>query len=171
MNKNIYIYYIMGVDENIYIKTTEVAESIGETEPLLPKKKQKKQLSQAQLDGLAKGRKKMAEKKQKAKAAAEENKQKAQEDKLIKRNENKEYFRKIKHKWIKQSKTLKEMREMKLALESIEEDDYDDLSKLGHKLLDKAKNLNKKCDNNINEPKEIDELLGKDPEAEAGDEE
>ena len=118
MNKNIYIYYIMGVDENIYIKTTEVAESIGETEPLLPKKKQKKQLSQAQLDGLAKGRKKMAEKKQKAKAAAEENKQKAQEDKLIKRNENKEYFRKIKHKWIKQSKTLKEMREMKLALQS-----------------------------------------------------
>jgi len=129
----------MGVDENIFIKVSQ------ETEPLLdnkkPAKKKKKQLSEGQLKGLAKGRAKMAEKKKIEK----------HEKKMAKREDNKALFNGLKATWQKKAKGLNEMREYRKLLSDITEEDYDDIEKLGNKLLQKAKSYKIKSNNNINE--------------------
>jgi len=132
----------MGVDENIFIKVSQ------ETEPLLDNnkgtskaKKKKKQLSEGQLKGLAKGRAKMAEKKKIEK----------HEKKMAKREDNKALFNGLKATWQKKAKGLNEMREYRKLLSDITEEDYDDIEKLGNKLLQKAKSYKIKSNNNINE--------------------
>lgn len=70
---------------------------------------------------------------------------------MAKREDNKALFNGLKATWQKKAKGLNEMREYRKLLSDITEEDYDDIEKLGNKLLQKAKSYKIKSNNNINE--------------------
>ena len=149
---------------------------VGE-EIFVKEKKPKRKLTQAQLDGLAKGREKVREKRNAQKQLIE----KQQEDSKTTKNntqrnkntrakmnrtiaEQKELeiqkrlekahsekidkFNKIKYKYMDKCKTLTEMREMKEILDTIEEDEIYDLPSIGKKIV---KMIKLKYKPNLNE--------------------
>jgi len=140
----------MPVSEDIYIKD-----------------KPKRKLTQAQLDGLAKGRAKVKEKREEAKnndkvvkentkrnkqtrakmnRTIAEQKELELEKKLETEHKQKiDEFNTIKYKYMDRCKTLAEMREMKSILDTIEEEEIYDLKKVGKKIINQ---INLKYNNN-----------------------
>ena len=140
--------------------------------------KPKRKLTEAQLRGLAKGRAKVAEKRR-----IEKEKENNKEIVKTRLNQKKEYkiknktirlqkeeeieerlkkesierieaFTKLKYKYMDKAKTLEELREMKVVLDSINEEDLMDIQALSKTILKKSKNLNKLSNNTINETRE-----------------
>ncbi len=140
--------------------------------------KPKRKLTEAQLKGLAKGRAKVAEKRRLEKE--KENNKEITKTRLIQKKEYKaknktirlqkeeeieerlkkesieriEAFTQLKYKYMNKAKTLEELREMKLVLDTITEEDLMDIQALSKTILKKSKNLNKISSNNINETRE-----------------
>ena len=133
--------------------------------------KRKKQLSQKQLDGLAKGRAKVAEKRAEKKRMAEERKnfdakmieQKAENRKkkrdIVRFDEEEEYrmvlekksqdkiklqnFKTLRTKYLKRCETAEDFDELKSRLDEITEDDILDKDRLKNKLIKMLDNYKK----------------------------
>ena len=133
--------------------------------------KRKKQLSQKQLDGLAKGRAKVAEKRAEKKRMAEERKnfdakmieQKAENRKkkrdIVRSDEEEEYrmllekksqdkiklqnFKTLRTKYLKRCETAEDFDELKSRLDEITEDDILDKDRLKNKLIKMLDNYKK----------------------------
>ena len=163
----------MPVDEAIYIK-----------------EKPKRKLTQAQLDGLAKGRAKVKEKRDLSKA---DTKIQKENNKNYKENRGKrnrtiaeqreleikvrleashqkkiDLFNEIKYEYMDKCKTMGEMREMKEILDTIDEDEIYDLKAVGMKIL---KEVKKKYNNNLNKNEAEKSVQSADEEDEDEDEE
>tara|TARA_Y100001938_G_C8066098_1_gene420265 strand:+ start:847 stop:1299 length:453 start_codon:yes stop_codon:yes gene_type:complete len=127
------------------------------SEEIFIKEKPKRKLTQAQLDGLAKGRAKVKakrdakngkptrqetmkeERKKKNKTIAEQREIELQRKLEKKHQEKIDRFNEIKYKYMDRCKTLSEMREMKEMLDDIEEEEVYDLHAVGKKLAEKIK--------------------------------
>jgi hypothetical protein len=145
-------------------------------EEIFVKEKPKRKLTQAQLDGLARGRAKVKEKREAEKAK----KQNAQNDAKIQKENNKNYkiqkakknrtiaeqreieiqrkleqqhqekieaFNKIKYKYMEKCKNVYEMKMFKEVLDTINEEDIYDWKKCGEKII---KEIKLKYNNNLN---------------------
>ena len=140
-------------------------------EEAVPEKPKKRQLSQKQLDGLAKGRAKIKEKRDQAKKQREQeksftelgvkqkqdNRKKKRELKniseeeehrnhLIKLDENKkklDFFRTLRTKYLKRCDNKEDFDELKTRLDAIEEEDILDNGRLKNKLIKMLDNYKK----------------------------
>lgn len=128
------------------------------SEEIFVKEKKKRQLTQAQLDGLAKGRAKVkakrdAKNKQPPTRTEEIKEARKIRNKTIREQKELELQRKlekdhdekvakfndIKYKYMDRCKTLREMNEMKALLDDIEEEECYNLPALGKKIAEKIK--------------------------------
>ena len=108
-------------------------------EEIFVKDKPKRKLTQAQLDGLAKGRQKVKEKRE-AQALAKQSKTTAKNDAKIQKENNKNY----KVGKAKRNRTIAEQRELELErkLEAKHQEAIEKFNKIKYKYMEKCKNIN-----------------------------